>query len=141
MLEFNVSREQKYLGIDFGANKIGLALADLQTKIATPYKILIKEKDPIAKIKEICQQENIEKIIVGLPIGLKGVNSEQYKKVADFINKLKQEIKIEIIEQDEKMTSIYAQKLMRETKYKKSDDDVAAMLILQSYLDEQRLKQ
>jgi putative Holliday junction resolvase len=133
--------EQKYLGIDFGANKIGLALADLQTKIATPYKILIKEKDPIAKIKEICQQENIEKIIVGLPIGLKGVNSEQYKKVADFINKLKQEIKIEIIEQDEKMTSIYAQKLMRETKYKKSDDDVAAMLILQSYLDEQRLKQ
>jgi putative Holliday junction resolvase len=132
---------QKILGIDFGANKIGLALADLETKIATPFKILIKEKNPISKIKEICQQENIEKIIVGLPIGLRGVNSEQYKKVADFINKLKQEIKLEIIEQDEKMTSIYAQKLMRETKTKKPDDDVAAMLILQSYLDEQRLKQ
>ena len=127
---------EKLLGIDHGEKKVGLAMADTETKIATPYKILIKEKDPIAKIKEICQQENIEKIIVGLPIGLRGVNSEQYKKVADFIIKLKQEIKLEIIEQDEKMTSIYAQKLMRETKTRKPDDAVAAMLILQSYLDE-----
>ena len=128
--------EQKYLGIDYGASKIGLALADLQTKIATPYKILIKAKDPIAKIKEICRQENIEKIIVGLPAGLKGVDSKQYKDVVNFINRLKQELSLEIIEQDEKMTSIYAQKLLRETKTKKFDDAVAAMLILQSYLDE-----
>jgi len=133
--------EQKYLGIDYGASKIGLALADLETKIATPFKILIKEKDPIAKIKEVCEQENVEKIIIGLPVGLKGVDSKQYKNVVNFINKLKQEIGLEIVEQDEKMTSIYAQKLLRETKAKKLDDDVAAMLILQSYLDEQGLKQ
>lgn len=135
MLEFNISRDQKYLGIDFGANKIGLALADLETRIATPFKILINEKDPISKIKEICAQENIGKIIVGLPVGLKGVDSKQYKNVVDFIHRLRLEINLEIIEQDEKMTSIYAQKLLRETKAKKLDDAVAAMLILQSYLD------
>ncbi|MBN1325677.1 Holliday junction resolvase RuvX [Candidatus Falkowbacteria bacterium] len=128
--------QQKYLGIDYGANKIGLALADLETKIATPFKILIKEKNPIAKIKEICEQENIGKIIVGIPVGLKGVDSKQYKNTVAFIDKLKQGINLEIIEQDEKLTSIYAQKLMRETKAKKLDDDVAAMIILQSYLDE-----
>jgi putative Holliday junction resolvase len=127
---------EKFLGIDYGASKIGLALADLETKIATPFKILIKEKNPIAKIKEICQQENIGKIIVGLPVGLKGTTSKQYKEVVKFINKLRQELDLEIIEQDEKMTSIYAQKLLKETKAKKLDDDVAAMLILQSYLDE-----
>lgn len=129
---------QKLLGIDYGASKIGLALADLETKIATPFKILIKEKNPIFKIKEICEQENISKIIVGLPVGLKGVDSKQYKNVVNFIDKLRQEIKLEIVEQDEKLTSIYAQKLMRETKAKKLDDDVAAMIILQSYLDENK---
>lgn len=129
---------KKYLGIDYGANKIGLALADLETKIATPFKILIKEKDPITKIKEICDQENIVKIIVGLPVGLKGVDSKQYLNTASFIDKLKKKINLDIVEQDEKMTSIYAQKLMREAKTKKLDDDVAAMIILQSYLDENK---
>jgi len=129
---------KKYLGIDYGASKIGLALADLETKIATPFKILLKEKDPIAKIKEICGQENIGKIIIGVPIGLKGIDSKQYKNTINFIDKLKQEINLEIIEQDEKLTSIYAQKLMRETKAKKLDDDVAAMIILQSYIDEMK---
>lgn len=130
--------EIKYLGIDYGASKIGLALADLETKIATPFKILIKEKNPIVKIKEICEQENINKIIIGLPVGLKGVDSKQYKNVVSFINKLKQEISLDIVEQDEKLTSIYAQKLMRETKVRKLDDDVAAMIILQSYLDKNK---
>jgi putative holliday junction resolvase len=132
--------EEKYLSIDYGANKIGLALADLQTKIATPYKILIKENNPCAKIREICEQENIGKIVVGLPVGLQGINSQQYKNVEDFINKLRQEINLEIIEQDEKMTSIYAQKLLQKIKGKKTDDAVAAMIILQSYLDEIKSK-
>ncbi|MDD5341702.1 MAG: Holliday junction resolvase RuvX [Patescibacteria group bacterium] len=130
--------QEKILGVDYGSSKIGLALADLETKIATPYKILIKEKDPIAKIKEICQRESVGKVIVGVPLGLKGIDSKQLKNTLEFVGKLKSEINLEIIEQDEKMTSIYAQKLLRETRGKKFDDSVAAMLILQSYLDELR---
>lgn len=126
----------KYLGIDYGEKKIGLAIADLETKIATPYKILIDEADILAKISEIVQEENISKIIIGLPISLKGTMSKQTKLVINFINKLRNNFDLEIIEQDEKFTSIYAQRLLQGTKAKKFDDDVAAMLILQSYLDE-----
>ena len=127
---------KKLLGIDYGERKIGLALADLETKIATPYKILTNSKDILAKISQICQREEIDKIIIGMPLSLKGTMSKQYKSVVNFINKLKKELDLEIIEQDEKLTSMYAQRLLKETKAKHLDDDVAAMLILQSYLDE-----
>ena len=125
----------KYLGIDYGSKKVGLAIADLETKIATPFKI-IKNKDILAKISEICKDDNIDKIIVGVPISLKGTMSKQSIEVIKFINKLKDKVDIEVIEQDEKLSSLYANKLLKETKAKGLDDDVAAMIILQSYLDE-----
>lgn len=128
--------KQKYLGIDYGEKKIGLAIADSETKIATPFKILNNPKDILAKISEICQEENIEKVIVGMPISLKGTLSNQTKSVLNFVNKLKNELYLDVVEQDEKLTSMYAQRLLRGTKAKHLDDDVAAMLILQSWLDE-----
>ena len=54
---------QKYLGIDYGEKKIGLAIADLETKIATPFKILTNDKNILAKISQICQGEDINKIV------------------------------------------------------------------------------
>lgn len=126
----------KLLGIDYGDKKIGLAIADLETKIATPYKILTNQGDYLAKISEICQGEEIEKIIVGLPLTLKSSTSKQTKKVLDFIDKLKKTIYLPIIEQDERLSSGYAKELLKEMKVKHLDDDVAAMIILQSYLDQ-----
>jgi len=128
----------KYLGIDYGAKKIGLAIGDMETKIASPFRILVNNKELMDKLKEICQKEEIDKIVIGLPVGLKGTNTEQTKLVLNFIEKVKKFIGLKVIEQDEKYSSMYAQKLLRETKAKHLDDDVAAMIILQSYLDEVR---
>jgi putative Holliday junction resolvase len=127
----------KYLGIDPGDKKIGLAIADSEIKIASPYKILINNKNIILDIKNICSNEGIDSIIIGVPISLMGNQSKQTKNVLNFITKLRESIEIKIIEQDEQLTSQYAQRLLRETNAKKFDDDVAAMLILQSYLDKQ----
>ncbi len=127
----------KYLGIDYGEKKIGLAIADSETKIASPYKILVNQGNILSKISEICQKENIDKIVVGMPLTLKSSTSKQTKKVLNFIDKLKKTTYLPIIEQDERLSSAYAQKLLKEMKVKHLDDDVAAMIILQSYLDEQ----
>ena len=127
---------ERLLGIDYGDKKIGLAIADLETKIASPFKILNNDKDTLTKIAEICQKENIEKIVVGLPLTLKSSTSSQTQAVLNFIGKLKGTTYLPIIEQDERLSSSYAKNLLKEMKVKHMDDDVAAMIILQSYIDE-----
>jgi len=127
---------EKLLGIDYGEKKVGLAIADTETKIATPYKILINDKDLFEVIKDICLKENISKIVIGVPTGLRGIKSKQYEKVLSFISKLEIEIKLPLEQQDENLTSLYAKNLLKETKDRKKDDAVAAMIILQSFLDE-----
>lgn len=126
----------KLLGIDYGEKKIGLAIADSEIKIASPYKILTNGEDILAKIREICQEEEIEKIIIGVPLTLKSSTSKQTKKVFNFINKLKKTIYLPIVEQDERLSSGYAKELLKGMKVKHFDDDVAAMIILQSWIDE-----
>jgi len=130
------NKNLKLLCIDYGAKNVGLAIADSETKMASPFKILKNSKDLLANISNICKEEEIDKIVIGVPLGLKGNKSEQYERVIIFIKKLKDKLDLPIIEQDEKLTSQYAQRLLKDTKSKHVDDDVAAMLILQSYLDE-----
>ena len=124
-----------WLGLDYGARKIGLAIGDLETKIASPFKILVNGPKFESEIKAICQQENIAKVVIGLPQGMQGNKSEQYEEAINFGKKLHQTLGLEVIFQDEKLTSTYAQKLLQGTKAKGNDDAVAAMLILQGYFD------
>jgi putative pre-16S rRNA nuclease len=126
----------KYLGIDYGEKKIGLAIAESEMKIATPFKVIENTSKLMANISQIIQGEDIDQIIVGLPKGLQGNESQQYQSVIKFIDKLKNKIDLEILTQDEKLTTSFANKLLQGLPKKKADDDVAAMLILQSYLDE-----
>jgi len=130
-----MSKLIKYLGLDYGAGKIGLAIADSEIKLASPFKVLKNDQEFYDSFTRICKEEKIDKIIIGLPKGLKGTKSVQYKKVKKFIKDLQKKIKLPILEQDEKYTTQYAQRLLKNSKKKNIDDDVAAMLILQSWLD------
>jgi putative holliday junction resolvase len=125
----------KFLAIDYGAKKIGLAIGDIETKIASPFKILENTANLLDDLKAVCQTEKIDKIVLGVPVGLKGVKSEQYEQVIFFSDKLKQALGIEVIQQDENLSSSYAQRLLQGTKAKGKDDAVAAMLVLQSFFD------
>jgi len=130
------TNSQKLLSIDYGEKKVGLAIADTETKIASPYKILTNGKDLLAKIKDICLKEEIGKIVVGVPLTLKSASSKQTNIVLKFIDKLRKATYIDIVEQDERLSSSYAKSLLKEIKVRHLDDDVAAMIILQGYLDE-----
>jgi len=119
----------RILGIDYGMAKIGLAIAD--GDMAVPFKI-IKETDfnkQLDLIIEIIKSENIDKVVIGLPMSLKQNETQQTEHTQTFIDALKQK-GVDIVTADERLSSKAAQSLGI-----KEDDAVAAMQILQTYID------
>lgn len=120
----------KLLAIDYGAKRIGLAITDQKQNMIFPYLTLANDQFVLDKLSKICQKENVAKIIVGMPIGLNSQRTGQTKETENFIELLKKEIKLEIIEEDERLTSKMADKLSA-----KNRDETAAMIVLQTYLE------
>lgn len=130
------------LGLDVGDRKIGVAISDPLQILATPLKTIIREADgpAINEILELVQKNDIRKIIIGLPYSLDGSIGRQAEKVLDFKAKLATRTGVEIIMQDERLSSVSANRRLREagrkaSKIKKEIDAEAATIILQSYLD------
>jgi putative Holliday junction resolvase len=123
------------LGIDYGERRIGLALADREMKIATPFGVLENKGFDfvVGEIKKICETEDVGEIVVGLPISLSGELGPQAKEVLEFTKFLKEKLRLPVQTEDERLTSIMVDKLAEEQKVER--DAVAAMLILQSCLD------
>ena len=125
------------LSIDYGSKYIGLAVASLQIKIATPYKTIQGEDIPLLfqELQEIVLKQKITQIIIGHPLSLSGKSSEQTKKTEDFIKQCKKEFDIPIIIFDERFTSKMANNLSSG----KENHAVAASIILQDYIDREAL--
>jgi putative holliday junction resolvase len=120
-----------YLGIDWGEKRIGLALAQSETKIATPFKIVVS----VPEILKVVNEEEIDLVILGKPNQISNLQypiSEQFK---NFLSDLKNNLKIPIKLVDERLSSKAADALAGGKKVKASRDTIAAMIILQSYLD------
>ena len=122
---------KKYLGIDFGSKRIGLALADEQNRIATPFEVYENEEgDIIKKIIDLCSKENVEKIIVGIPLNFKMEKTQQSFAVEKFIREIGEAVSCPVETENEVFTS----KISERGKNKKIDSSSAA-LILQGWLD------
>jgi len=117
----------KLLAIDYGQHKIGLAVADTDIKIALPLEV-VKLAKLATRIRELIVSDEVKKIVVGLPLGLNGQETAQTAAVRKFVTDLKSKVNVEIVTEDERLTSVQASRV-------KKDDAVAAMYILQSYLD------
>lgn len=119
---------KKFLGIDYGSSKVGLAMGDSETKIATPFKV-IGPAELFLEIERLIERgEGLDLAVMGLPLGLNGQPTEQTKKVEKFASELEEKISIPLVFQDERLSTSAAQKVGK-------DDAVAAMYILQTYLD------
>lgn len=125
----------KLLGLDYGEAKIGLAIGDIESGVATPYGIIrnLGSNNLVSEIKKICDKERIGKIIIGVPVNPTLLDSPQIRKIENFIIQLKEKTGLEVEGRDERFSTQEAQKLI--TKNKAKDDDVSAMLILQNYFD------
>ncbi|NTU98915.1 Holliday junction resolvase RuvX [Candidatus Falkowbacteria bacterium] len=122
---------KRYLGIDFGTKRIGLALGDSVTKLAMPFKVVADLSEVVLIVKD----EGIDKIIVGLPHGLKGNRGQMVEKVEVFIEQLRDLVLSPIETVDERLSSKAGDALIGGRKDKAPRDAIAAMLILQSYFD------
>ena len=129
------------LGIDFGTKRVGLALSDRSNMIASPYKTLnyVSEKDLITQLEIIVTKNDIEILVLGLPINMKGEDTAQTIKVRDF-REILSALRIPIVYEDERLSSVSAiNSLMLQnvkTGHNKPEiDKTAAAIILQQYLD------
>ncbi|MHB1661941.1 MAG: Holliday junction resolvase RuvX [bacterium] len=146
---------RKALGIDFGLKRIGLSLSDDTQTIAFPFKYILNSslKETISELKEIINLENIGLIVIGMPLGLKGKQTEISLKIDEFIKELENKInaiksetvgnEINIAVYDERFSSVQAQKCLigqniKRKKRKQIVDSVASAFILQSFLDRQK---
>jgi putative Holliday junction resolvase len=120
-----------YLGVDWGEKRIGLALGDNETKMATPFKTVGGVKDLVETVFE----ENADVLVIGHPIKMRGIQEGISAQFLEFIEEVKTELPDkEIILIDERLSSKAADALPGGD-MKASRDEVAAMLLLQEYLD------
>jgi putative holliday junction resolvase len=129
---------KNFLAIDYGKSKVGLALADNETKIAFPYKTLDNDKNFFQELAEIITKRNISLVIIGLP---SYINKEKVEYESEKVGKIiKDKIGVEVEYQNEMFTTQMAQKNLIEKGVKgikKYDDAEAARIILQSWLDKE----
>jgi putative Holliday junction resolvase len=136
----------RILGLDIGDKKIGVALSDPSQVLATPLTTIIRDgdEDTIGIIAALVKKHGVKKIIVGLPYSLSGAIGKQAEKVLKFKDLITKYVTVEVVMQDERLTSVSANMKLREagkrgSKLKNEMDAAAATVILQSYLDEIKL--
>lgn len=132
----------RVLGLDIGDVRIGVSMSDKLGIIASPLEVINRKKiNSKDRIADIVKENDVEKIIYGLPISLDGSQKIQAKKVKKYIIELKKIINIEYEAVDERYSTVSADNMLNTFTKKdaiekrKVVDKVAATIILQTYLD------
>jgi putative Holliday junction resolvase len=132
----------RVMGLDVGEKTIGIAISDsmLLTAQGRPTLRRTNLNADIKKLRLLVEENEVHEIIVGQPLHMSGKESAQSNKVARFAEQLGKALKIPILHWDERLTSFAAEQHLEEMglnwrKRREHVDKIAAMIILQSYLD------
>ena len=123
--------------LDVGEKRIGVAVADTSIRIAVPFTTVLVDGEELKNIAEIVLKEGAETIVVGYPRNQSGDTTAQTAYVEHFTKDL-QDMARQVVFQDESLTSVLAERRLKETgkPYEKTDiDSHAASIILQDYLE------
>src|SRR3989344_6419321 len=104
-------RSGKYLGIDFGSKRIGLAVSDELGNLAFPYRVLPNGADLIEKIMEIIRKENIKSVVMGESKDFKGEANKIMVEIDKFKKEFESKSKLTVIFEPEFLTSVQAEKI------------------------------
>jgi putative Holliday junction resolvase len=134
----------KYLGLDLGSRTLGIAISDELGIIARSYDTLrFKDDDydyAIEKTIEICNKENVKTVVLGYPKHMNGDAGIRASISVDFKNKIEEKTDIKVILEDERLTTVIVDRTMISGNVRRKDrrqkkDEMAAVVILQNYLD------
>lgn len=126
----------KYLGIDYGSKRVGVAISDDDGTLAFPRVVLENKKNLMEKIKEICEEEKVEGVVMGESFDSKGEPNPIMKDISVFKKHLEDEVFLPVYFEAEFMTSHHAAIGGKKGEFKKEVLDAsAAALILQRFLD------
>ena len=134
----------RYLGLDLGTKSLGISVSDKTNTIATTLcviKFAVEDYDwTYNPLKEIIEEYKITDIVLGLPKNMNNSVGFRGKATEEYATKLKSWFAVNVILQDERLTTVEAEKYMLEAdvsrkKRKEKIDSLAANIILQTYLD------
>ncbi|MDQ5922307.1 MAG: putative pre6S rRNA nuclease [Patescibacteria group bacterium] len=125
----------RFLGIDYGGKRVGLAISDDGGRIAFPKGIVSNDDKLVDYIYSLVDEEKIEEIVLGESMDYSGAPNKIEREVNIFLENIKNRLNIPINRQKEFFTSVEARKLGDMRGDVASVDDSAAALILQRYLD------
>jgi putative Holliday junction resolvase len=134
------NKEGHILALDIGEKRVGVAIASLKARIASPLITLPNDSSFVSSLKKILKSYGVSIIVAGLPRTLDGNDTDQTIKTRSFINHLEKDLKQEIITQDEALSSVRAEEQLaaRGKIFAKADiDKLAACLVLEDCLNEQ----
>ena len=135
----------RVLGLDLGTRRIGVALSDALRMTAQPLTVLDCDtlESDLEAVRRLVEQHDVRRMVVGLPLTLKGEYGPQTQRVRTFVSRLERMLAIPVALVDERFSTAQGERALLEMdvsrrKRKAIVDQVAAQLILQQYLDAQR---
>jgi len=135
----------RYLAIDYGDKRTGLAICDHAETIASPLAVIQGQQGLLKKIADVVEAENVEAIVLGLPLNMDDSQGPQARLIFKFADQLKEHLNIPIHFQDERLTSFSAEEKLAAAdftrgKKKKRLDAVAAATILEAFLEQKNAR-
>ena len=132
----------RYLAIDHGTKRMGIAISDELKMIAQPMEFILSEPfdDFLKRLQQIIAEKQVERIFIGMPRNMDGTYGPATEKVKAFIAALGPHITTPIKTWDERLTSAQANRMLIQTHVRRAErkervDGAAAAILLQSYLD------
>ena len=131
----------RYLAIDYGTRRTGLAICDAGENISTPLRTIHGQKQLLDRIAEVIEAENVEAVVLGLPLNMDGSQSAQAKLAQKFAERLRGHLDVPVHLQDERLSSFGAEQKLAPANFTKGKmrqrlDAVAAAEILNAFLEQ-----
>lgn len=135
----------RILGLDFGSKTVGVAVSDGLLLTAQGLEIIRRQspnklRQSLARIEEIIKEYQVGRIVLGYPKNMNNTEGERCEKTKEFKEMLERRTGLEVVLWDERLTTVSADRLMMETGIRRENrkqyvDEIAAVFILQGYLD------
>lgn len=130
----------RYLAIDYGAKRTGLAVCDANELVVSPLSVLEGPRNLAERIAQVVEAENIETVVVGWPLNMDGSEGPQAQEVRAFAERMRKRVGVPVVFQDERLSSFGAEEKLRETglskaKRRQRRDALAAAEILRAFLE------